>query len=406
MPVTIEAARAAALAAIDEQRGTLVSLSKFIHANPETGLQEFKSSAACMDFLGEHGFEIERDVAGLETAFAARAGFSGPTIGYLAEYDALAGIGHGCGHNLIAIANLAAGLGLKRAIEQGLPGRAIVFGTPAEESFGGKAIMAKAGAFNELDAALGAHPGTGEAACPTVEGSGRSLARQEFLVAFHGKPAHAAADPYNGVNALDALTMFYNGVSALRQQTTTDARFHGIITDGGDAPNVIPHYAATKYRARAATIGYMETLIEKVQRIGEGAALMTGCRFEFVRTVEPYFDMITNHTLARQVKAHLDALGFEQPEATPEEPAGSTDWGNASYVAPSVETSFPIMTGTCTWHSQAVVDASDTDFAYDNTITVAKALALTGIDLIFDPALLAAVRAEFDRSLHKRQVAG
>jgi amidohydrolase len=281
-----------------------------------------------------------------------------------------------------------------------------VFGTPAEESFGGKAIMAKAGVFNELDAALGAHPGTGEASCPTVEGSGRSLARQEFLVAFHGKSAHAATDPYNGINALDALTMFYNGVSALRQQTTTDARFHGIITDGGDAPNVIPHYAATKYRARAATIGYMETLIEKVQSIGKGAALMTGCRFEFIRTVEPYFDMITNHTLARRVKMHLDALGFEQPEATPEEPAGSTDWGNASYVAPSVETSFPIMTGTCTWHSQAVVDASDTDFAYDNTITVAKALALTGIDLIADPQLLAAVRGEFEQSLHERQSAG
>jgi amidohydrolase len=402
MPVSIEQSRQAAIAAIDANAEALVSLSKFIHANPETGLQEFKCSAACVDFLQTHGFEVERNVSGLETAFAARAGDSGPSIAFLAEYDALAGIGHGCGHNLIAIANLAAGLGLKAAIDQVRSGRVVVFGTPAEESFGGKAIMAKAGAFDGIDAALGAHPGTSEATCPTVEGSGRSLARQEFLVAFHGKPAHAAADPYNGINALDALTLFYNGVSALRQQTSTDARFHGIITDGGDAPNVIPHYAATKYRARAATIAYMETLIEKVQRIGEGAALMTGCRFEFVRTVEPYFDMITNHTLARQVKLHLDELGFVQPEATAAEPAGSTDWGNASYAAPSVETSFPIMTGTCTWHSQAVVDASDSELAYANTLTVAKALALTGIDLISDPALLAAVRQEFDRSLGQR----
>ncbi len=402
MPVSVEQSQEAAIAAVDANAEALVTLSKFIHANPETGLQEFKCSAACIDFLQTHGFEVERNVSGLETAFAARAGESGPSIAFLAEYDALAGIGHGCGHNLIAIANLAAGLGLKAAIDQGISGRAIVFGTPAEESFGGKAIMAKAGAFDGMDAALGAHPGTSEATCPTVEGSGRSLARQEFQVAFHGKPAHASGDPYNGINALDALTLFYNGVSALRQQTSTDARFHGIITDGGDAPNIIPHYAATKYRARAATIAYMETLIEKVQRIGEGAALMTGCRFEFVRTIEPYFDMITNHTLARQVKHHLDELDFVLPDAIAAEPAGSTDWGNASYAAPSVETSFPIMTGTCTWHSQAVVDASDSELAYANTLTVAKALALTGIDLISDPALLATVRQEFDRSLQQR----
>jgi len=402
MAVSIEQSREAAIAAIDVNADELIALSKFIHAHPETGLQEFKCSGACVDFLQSHGFEVERNVSGLETAFAARTGAAGPSVAFLAEYDALAGIGHGCGHNLIAIANLAAGLGLKAAIDQGSKGRAIVFGTPAEESFGGKAIMAKAGAFEGIDAALGAHPGTSEATCPTVEGSGRSLARQEFLVAFHGQPAHAAGDPYNGINALDALTLFYNGVNALRQQTSTDARFHGIITDGGDAPNIIPHYAATKYRARAATIGYMESLIEKVRRIGEGAALMTGCRFEFVRTVEPYFDMITNHTLARRVKAHLDELGFEQPDATAAEPAGSTDWGNASYTAPSVETSFPIMTGTCTWHSQSVVDASDSELAYANTLVVAKALALTGIDLISDAGLLAAVRKEFELSLQQR----
>src|SRR6478735_12201278 len=147
MPDSNKRSREAAFSAIDANADELILLSKFIHANPETGLQEFKCSAACVDFLQSHGFDVERNVSGLATAFAARTGTSGPSVAFLAEYDALAGIGHGCGHNLLAIANLAAGVGLKAAIDQGRSGRVIVFGTPAEESFGGKAIMAKAGAF-------------------------------------------------------------------------------------------------------------------------------------------------------------------------------------------------------------------------------------------------------------------
>ncbi|MGH2550253.1 MAG: amidohydrolase, partial [Thermomicrobiales bacterium] len=178
--------------------------------------------------------------------------------------------------------------------------------------------------------------------------------------------------------------------------------FHGIVLHGGDAANVIPHFTSTKYRARAATIEYMEQLIEQVQRIAEGAALMTGCTSSFLRTINPYYDKITNHTLARRAKTYLDELGLFMPEAKAEEPAGSTDWGNVSYVAPSLETSFPIMLGTCTWHSQTVVEASDTPLAYENTLTTAKALALTGIDVLSDPALRAEVRAEFVKGLSLR----
>ncbi|CAN5356107.1 M20 family metallopeptidase [soil metagenome] len=391
-----------ALATIEEYAPPLIEISKFIHANPELGLEEFKSSKACMEFLEAQGFTIERNVAGLETAFAATYGSGGPAVGFLSEYDALGGIGHGCGHNLIAIAGMAAGLAVKAAIDRGLPGTVQVFGTPAEESYGGKTTMAAAGVFDHLDAAMGAHPGTIEATVPTMEGSGRSLARQEFIIEFHGKPAHAAADPYNGANALDALNLFFTGVSAFRQQTRTDARFHGIVLHGGDAANVIPHFTSTKYRARAATLEYMEQLIEQVQRIAEGAALMTGCTSNFLRTINPYYDKITNHTLARRAKTYLDELGLFMPDAKAEEPAGSTDWGNVSYVAPSLETSFPIMLGTCTWHSQTVVEASDTPLAYENTLTTAKALALTGIDVLSDPALRAEVRAEFEMGLSAR----
>jgi amidohydrolase len=393
-----------ALEAIDREADALVSLSKQIHANPEIGLQEHESSAACAAFLAARGFAVERGVADLPTAFAATRGTNGRTIAYLSEYDALAGIGHGCGHNLIAIAGLAAGIGLAAAVDELGEGRVQVFGTPAEETFGGKTIMAAAGVFNGVDAAMGAHPGTIDATCPTVEGSGESLARQEFTVRFHGKAAHAAADPYNGANALDALTLFYTGVSAFRQQTKTDARFHGVIVEGGLAPNVIPDFTETKYRARAATLTYMEELIEQVRAIADGAAMMTGCRAEIVRTINPYYDMITNHTLARQVKRHLDELGLMLPEATPEPPAGSTDWGNVSYIAPSVETGFPIMDGHCTWHSQAVVDAADTPMAYANTLTTAKALALTGIDLLLDADLMHRVKSEFADDLQARKV--
>jgi amidohydrolase len=391
-----------ALATIEEYAPPLIEISKFIHANPELGLQEFKSSKACMEFLEAQGFTIERNAAGLETAFVATYGSGGPAVGFLSEYDALGGIGHGCGHNLIAISGMAAGLAVKTAIDAGLPGTVQVFGTPAEESYGGKTTMAAAGLFDHLDAAMGAHPGTIEATVPTVEGSGRSLARQEFTIEFHGKPAHAAADPYNGANALDALNLFFTGVSAFRQQTRTDARFHGIVTHGGEAANVIPDYTATRYRARAATIEYMEELIEQVKRIAEGAALMTGCTTTFIRTINPYYDKITNHTLARRAKHHLDELGLFMPEAKPEEPAGSTDWGNVSYATPSLETSYPIMTGTCTWHSQTVVEASDTALAYENTLTTAKALALTGIDVMTDAELRAAVRTEFTAALALR----
>lgn len=406
MTVAVDQKRAAVLSAIDNNADAIIALSKFIHANPEIAMQEFKSSAACADFLEKHGFQVERGVADIPTAFQASAGVEGPHIAFLSEYDALPGVGHGCGHNLIAIAGIAAGLGLKAAIEAGAPGRVTVFGTPAEEAVGGKVLMANAGIFQGVDAAMGAHPGTSEATCPTVEGSGNALACQMVRIEFHGKSAHAAADPYNGRNALDAVILLFNGINALRQHVKSDARLHGIVTHGGDAPNVIPHYAAAEFFVRAATLAYMETLVEKVENIARGAALMTGTRLEFSRPEEANSDMITNYPMAQQLKKHLDDLGFKMLDAKPEEGTGSTDWGNVSYVTPSVETSYPILDHVCTWHSQEVVDAADSEMGYANTLLVAKALAMTGLDLIEDSALLGAVKDAFQRELARRQAAG
>ncbi len=400
----IESAKAAAVAAIDAAGESLVRLSKYIHANPEIALQEVKASAACAEFLEERGFAVDRAVADLPTAFAASfsAGEGEPHVAYLSEYDALPNLGHGCGHNLIAIAGLGAGLGLAAALRYLPGGRVSVFGTPAEEAVGGKIIMADAGVFDGVDAAMGAHPGTSEAVCPTVEGSGQALACVLVRIAFHGQAAHAAADPWNGANALNAVVATFNGIDALRQHVRGDARIHGIITHGGDAPNVVPHYAAAEFFVRGATVAYMNELVEKVRRIAEGAALITGCELELDVPEPANFDMIVNYPIARTMKRHLDDVGLAMLEATPAEGSGSTDWGNVSYIVPSVETSYPILDRVCTWHSQDVVEASDSELGYANTLKVAKAMALTGIDLLADPDLMEQARREFAREKKAR----
>jgi amidohydrolase len=359
-------------------------------------MQEVESSRACAEFLAERGFAVEWGLAGLPTAFRASVGSGSPTIAYLSEYDALPGVGHGCGHNLIAIVGVGAAIGLRAALED-TGGTIVVFGTPAEEAINGKAIMADAGVFAGVDAAMGAHPGTSEATCPTVEGSGQVLACQGIRIAFHGRAAHAAADPHNGINALNALIETFNGINALRQHVRPDARIHGIVTAGGDAPNVVPDFAAGEFLVRAATAAYLNTLVDQVHHIAEGAAAITGATLDFSFSEHGTSDMVTNRTMARRIKTHLDDLGMALPDAKPAPGTGSTDWGNVSYLVPSVETHYPILDHVCTWHSAEVVAAADSALGYDNTITVAKALALTGLDLMQDEHLLAEVKDEFAR---------
>lgn len=400
MPKTdIEAARNAAREAIVSAADDLTQLSKYIHAHPEVAMQETLSSAACADFLESRGFAVTRGVADIPTALVATVGDGMPCIAYLAEYDALPGLGHGCGHNLIAMAGVGAGLGLAAALPfLGGQGRVDVFGTPAEEAVGGKVLMANAGLFAGVDAALGAHPGASDAVCPTVEGSGQTLACVLVRISYHGKPAHAAADPYNGINALNGVIELFNGINAFRQHITADARVHGIITHGGHVPNVVPDFAQAEIFVRAATLSGMNALVEQVKRIAHGAALITGARVEIEMPEEPNSDMIPNYTMARRLSQRLDDVGLRLPAAVAEPASGSTDWGNVSYEVPSLETSFPIIDRICTWHSPEVVAAADSALGYANTLLVAQAMALTGIDLIIEPELLGAVKEEFARA--------
>jgi metal-dependent amidase/aminoacylase/carboxypeptidase family protein len=221
-------------------------------------------------------------------------------------------------------------------------------------------------------------------------------------IEYHGQAAHAAGDPWNGRNALDAVIILFNGINAMRQHIKSDARLHGVITHGGLAPNVIPDYAAAEFFVRAGTTAYMNQLADRVREIAEGAAAITATRLEFSTPEEPNSDMITNHVMARALKKNLDTLGVALQEAKAEPGSGSTDWGNVSYVTPSVELPYPIVDRVITWHSADVVEAADSDFGYENTLLVAKALAMTGIDLIEQPDLLTEVKESWRAEVARR----
>lgn len=395
------ALREKVISAIDAAAGDILSVSAFIHAHPEVAMEEWQSAAAVAGMLERHGFAVARGIASIPTAFRAAAGQGAPRVAFLAEYDALPGLGHACGHNLIACAAMGAGIGLAAALRE-VSGSVVVFGTPAEEAIGGKVIMARHGVFDDIDAAMGAHPGTVEATVPSEPGSGLALAVATVVIEFHGKPAHAAADPYNGINALNAVIETFNGINALRQHITPEARIHGIITHGGDAPNIVPAYARALFYVRAGTVRAMEELAAKVRRIAEGAGEMTGARLAWSRPEAPYTDMITNYTLARRIRAHFDSLGLHMPLPRTGEALGSTDWGNVSYLVPAVETGFPITEWVIPWHSAQVVAAAQSELGQRNMLLAAKAMALAGLDLLMDGNLLRAVRDEHRRALADR----
>ena len=255
---------------LDELKPDLIKLSEYLYANPELGHQEHKACAAHTDMLRKNGFTVMENYLGLATAFRAEydSGRPGPTAAYLAEYDALPEIGHGCGHNLLGTTSTGAGIILSRLMgRQG--GKAIVIGTPAEETDGAKAHLVAQGAFADIDVALIAHPSQDH------RKSGASQAMESLEFTFHGKTAHAAASPEEGINALDGVLNLFSGVNALREHTRTDARIHGIITEGGKAPNIVPDLAKAHFYVRAADKKYLTELVERGQKLRPGG--LPGC---------------------------------------------------------------------------------------------------------------------------------
>lgn len=390
--MTVADQRAAAAAAIDRLGGELRGLSLAIHANPELNFREHEAHALLTDYLERKGFRVERGAYEMATAFEAVAGSGGPTIAVLCEYDALPGIGHACGHNLIAMAGVAAGLALKEALGEG-NGTLVVLGTPAEEGGGGKVYMIERGAFEGVDAALMLHPAPYDAVWF------KANAIQTLEIEFHGKNAHAAGAPWEGINALDAMIAAFNNISLLRQQLRPTDRVHGVITNGGLKPNIIPDRTSAEFYVRAADLAQLEDLKEKVWPCFEGAALATRCRLELQLTGRPYSDLIVNDVMGGLYADHFRTLGGSVPPKTATAVAGfSTDMGNVSYVVPSIHPMFAIpVTPGAGNHTPGFTACAATDEAHAAAARAAKALAFTALDLFDDPAALAAARFEFDQ---------
>jgi amidohydrolase len=385
---TIEELKHSVQSEVDTRREELVQIADRIHAMPEVAFEERESAALLRRVLEENGFDVERGVAGLETAFVAtaRGQEPGPTIAILAEYDALPGLGHACGHNLIATAALGAGLALKTVLPE-LGGTVQVIGTPAEEGGGGKAIMVEAGVFDGIDAAMMFHPSSKNL---TRRGS---LTSYKIEIAFHGKPAHAAARPDEGINALDAIILTYNGINALRQHLRDDARIHGIITHGGDAPNIVPEYAAARFYVRAADVPYTREVIDKVRGCAEGAALATGARLEFSEFAPHYENRLPNPVLSDLWEANMATFGLVLDE--PDERMGSSDIGNVSQVVPTIHPYLAIGPEELGGHTAEFREAARSPAGHQGMIHAAKLLAMTAVDLMAHPENVAEAKRTF-----------
>ena len=375
-------------AAIEAERDHLVEVGETIRLNPELGYQEYIASQTLADQLREAGFEVEKPYKGLDTAFRAtrKGNAGGPTIAILAEYDALKGIGHGCGHNLIGASSLAAAIGLGAVMDE-VGGAVTIIGTPAEEGGGGKIKLLEAGAFDDVDAALMVHHMGDETGSAVDWPDGTSLATNGLTFEFFGKPAHAAGDPYNGVNALNAVIATFEGIDALRQHVTMDARIHGIVTHGGDAANVVPKYAACTFGIRASFSETAAELAAKVRKIAEGAALMTGCELKVTERETPYADKRPSYILGRAFQENMAAAGLDMTRLTKGRTMASTDLGNVSHKVPAVAGYFAISQTPIPHHSQQVVDASGSEFGYDQLVKVSTAMAWTALDVLLNPEM-------------------
>ncbi|MCI2426071.1 M20 family metallopeptidase [Candidatus Acetothermia bacterium] len=374
---------------VDKFRPQVVALSQDIYANPELKFEEYKAARWLADALTKAGFCVELGVAELDTALIATHPkiSDGPTIAILAEYDALPGLGHACGHNLMAGASLGACLALGE-IKADLPGKLVFFGTPAEEGGGGKVVMVQAGLFDDIDAAMIFHPSN-----QTTVTRG-SLAITEVEIAFTGKPAHSSSAPEKGINALDAVIQTFNGINALRQHIKDGSRIHGIITNGGSKPNIVPEYAAALFYVRARETDYRDELLEKLHSCAQGAALATGAKLSWSKIGHEYKAMKENHTFSAVFKANLERLGIEV--GPPSGGLGSTDMGDVSHVVPAIHPYIAICSEEVVGHSHEFAEAAGSERGYDVMIIAAKALAMTAIDLFIDSDLMRRIKAEHE----------
>lgn len=374
---------------IDKIESDLLKICTHLFENPELGDQEFIAQEQLVNYLIEHDFHVETGLVERPTSFRAtfKSDKEGPTIGIMAEYDALPVIGHGCGHNLIATMGIGAGILLSKVLND-IGGKVIVYGTPAEETNGAKVPMADAGLFDECDVAMMVHPAGISAK------SGESLAMDAIEFRFEGKTSHAAASPEEGINALDSVIQLFNGINALRQHVKDDVRIHGVITEGGQAANVVPDLAISQFYIRAKERAYVNEVVDKVKKIAEGAALMTGATLAIRNYELSYDNMITNQTLSNIYTEQLYKAG-ESFIDDARGGLGSMDMGNVSHRVPAIHPYIGMGKEGLVAHTTEFRDQTMKESGKDALRRGALSMALTGYQCLTDQALLAEIKREF-----------
>jgi amidohydrolase len=392
---TLDEAKNQVAAAVDRLADELEGLSHRIHANPELAFKEEKAAAWLTELLEQHGAQVERGVGGLPTAFRATISGtgSGPTIAILAEYDALPNIGHACGHNVIATAGTGAGAAIALALKR-LPfaGRVQVIGTPAEEGGAGKVKLMEAGVFKDVDCAMMIHgrPGT-QVWRP-------SLGIIKVNCEFFGKAAHASSWPWRGVNALNAMIQLFVSLDAMRQQLRPDARVHGVITEGGEQANIIPEHTAAEFYLRAPKTDYCKELLQRFQAAAEGAAIATGCTAKVTPDPTVHEPLKPNVTMAALFAENLERIDFPEDPDDGQAGYGSTDCGNVSQALPTIHPYIRISPDGVPGHSREFAEWAKSPMARAGMLAGAKALAMTALDLVADPAQVQKAKDEFART--------
>ena len=378
---------------IDDEADALWALSLAIHSDPEPSLEEHRAADRLCAYLESNEFSLTRGMANLPTAFRAErptVDEKKPSVSFLSEYDALPGLGHACAHNIIGVAGAAAGVALKKTLGPEYGG-VTVFGTPGEEGGGGKVLMAQTGMFREVDAAMMMHPS--DETRVDVD----FLALSELRFHFRGRAAHASAAPEQGVNALDALIATFNAVSLLRQQLPRADRVHGVITEGGEAPNIIPDKASAWFFVRSETMEGLDALLSRVIACAEGAALATGAELETEKNPITYAPMRVNPPLASLFLKNLNRLGVHEPDSPPPLRMGSSDAGNVSQQTPTIHPQIQMVPQGVSAHTPEFAEASAGAEGRRVLLTGAKALAMTGADFLLDERARQAVQDEFAR---------
>ena len=381
--------------AVENVAETLLQVSHAIHGEPELAFEEYFACELLSSTLRDNDLDVETGVYSLETAFETTINSEqdGPTVAVLAEYDALPQIGHACGHNIIATTALGATLALN-AVAQSLPGRVKLLGTPAEERGGGKELMARAGAFQGIDAALMIHPaGVNLATMP-------SICVAEVEVVYHGKSSHASAMPHKGINALDGLLLAYQAISNLRQHIRSTERIHGIVQEGGAAPNIVPDRTVGQFYVRAANEIELAALKPRVQACFEAGATGSGCTLEVNWAGVDYLDINTNWPLAKRFRHHAEQLGreFIDDDQALKFGAGSTDMGNVSYRLPSIHPMLAVAPPDVVIHHPDFAGWARSEKGDSAVIDGAKALARTAAEYLLSPELQRRSRDAFELS--------